>query len=690
MTITRIAADIGGTFTDIAALTDDGRLVTRKIPSTPGSYGDAVIEGVRGLVSGLGGDVGDLEEILHGCTVATNAILEHRGARTALVTTKGFRDVLELRRVRVPTLYDPLYEKPAPLVPRHLRFEVDERLDARGQVLRPVDEADVMAAIERMKALDVEAVAVCLLHSYANPDHERRIGAIIAAAMPGVYLSLSVDVLPQKREYERTSTTVINSYVGPPVKSYLDGMIASLASEGIGGRLMVMQSSGGMLDADSVLARPANIVECGPAAGVIGAQHMSEMFGLGDLITLDMGGTTAKASIVEKGKAIQADEYEVGSEMSANSPLVGGGGYVLKLPAIDISEVGAGGGSLAWLDRAGSLKVGPRSAGAVPGPACYGAGNEEPTVTDANVVLGYVNPESLARGTVPIDATLARRAIHDRIARPMGRDLLHCAFGIHGVANANMMRAVKAVTTYRGRDPRDFSLMAFGGNGGIHGMALAAVLQIRRVILPPAAGVFSAVGLLFSDIETSETAPFNHLASGVDPALAEAIFARLEARVAAIVGDGRDEIALTRIADARFLGQAFEIPTPLPDGTVTKQAIAETCRRFAAEHAARYGHDFGGQFPVEFVNLRARGARRPRRGDPVPDRRTQPRGTADRQVYFGPAVGMLTAPVITREMLSDLAERGPFVIEEYEGTAIVPPDWTARRDAIGNVIVEAS
>ena len=501
--ITRVAADIGGTFTDIAALTDDGRLVTCKVPSTPANYADAVVAGIGEMLADDAASLTAIEEVLHGCTVATNAILEHKGARTALVTTKGFRDVLELQRIRVPKLYDPLYEKPVPLVPRNLRFEVTERLSSDGAVVTPLDLADAEAIAERVRACDVDAIAVCFLHSFVNPEHERQVGAILRKIIPDAYISLSVDVLPQKGEYERTSTTVINAYVGPPVSRYLAAMMGQLSEAGIGGRLMVMQSNGGILDAESCLEKPAHIVECGPAAGVVGAERLAQKAGFENVITLDMGGTTAKASVIERGQISLADAYEVGGGMSSSSPLVGRGGYALKLPVIDIAEVGAGGGSIAWLDRAGSLKIGPESAGAEPGPACYGQGNEEPTVTDANLVLGYLNQLALAGGTVPIQAELAERAVADKIAKPMGRDLMETAYGIHTVANAAMMRAVRAVTTHRGRDPRDFTLVAFGGAGGLHAVDLARTLRIRYVVVPAAGGVFSAVGLLFSNLEVN-------------------------------------------------------------------------------------------------------------------------------------------------------------------------------------------
>ena len=692
-TVTRAAADIGGTFTDVAVLTPDGRLATRKLPSTPANYADAVIAGVRSLLEELGSPPGALEELLHGCTVATNAILEGKGAPTALLTTRGFRDVLELRRVRVPELYEPLYERPPPLVPRQLRFEIGERTGPRGEVLHPLEEAGVRAAAERIRTAGIEAVAVCYLHSFANPAHERRTGEILREMLPGAFVSLSVDVLPQKLEYERTSTTVINAYVGPPVERYVRSMVSQVEGAGIGGRLMVMQSSGGILDAGAVVENPARIVECGPAAGVIGAQHFAARAGFDNLITLDMGGTTAKASLIERGRVLFADEYEVGGGMSSRSALMGGGGYALKLPVIDISEVGAGGGSIAWLDKAGSLKVGPESAGAVPGPACYDTGNDEPTVTDANVVLGYLNPEALAGGTVPVRAERAQAAIASRLAEPLGRGVVETAFGVHTVANANMMKAVKAVTTYRGRDPRDFTLVAFGGSGGVHAVDLARVLQVERVVLPVAAGVFSALGLLFSNLEMNETAPFLHLAADAPLDEAEREYAALAEHIAAVVGGPREDIRFSRQADVRFAGQAYELTVPFGGagkGRLDPNAVSRLCERFEAEHLARYGHAFSGEFPVEIVNLRLVGTRRPSGiVEPAPfDPASRAGSEARRGVYFGPTAGLVDTPVIGRGRLGSEPRSGPFVIEEYEGTCVVPPDCTARLDRLGNVIIE--
>ena len=689
--VSRIAADIGGTFTDIAVLTESGQLATRKLPSTPPNFADAVVNGVTQLLDELNAPLDGVEQVLHGCTVATNAILEYKGAKTALITTRGFRDVLELQRVRMPMLYKPLYQKPVPLVPRRLRLEVTERLNADGSVHVPLDEADIAAAIDVIREEGVDAIAVCLLHSYVNPAHERRIGELIRAALPNVFLSLSVDVLPQMREYERTSTTVVNSYVGPPVASYMQAMVDKLAGAGIGARLMVMQSSGGMIDAASVIHRPAQIVECGPAAGVIGARQIGALSGYRDLITFDMGGTTAKASIIEAGQLSMAAEYEVGSGLSSSSALGGGGGYALKLPVIDISEVGAGGGSIVWLDKAGAMKVGPESGGAVPGPACYGNGGE-PTVTDANVILGYLNPVALAGGTVPIDASVSRKALETKIAKRLGRDVLETAYGVHLVANANMMRAVKAVTTYRGRDPRSFTMIAFGGNGGIHAVDLARSLQMKQVIVPLGAGVFSAVGLLFSDLELDELAPFHHIVEQASVADARRIFVELRKRIVAVLGVPDEKVRFQPQADARFKGQAFELTIPIDpqiletgEGKTIFSTLAEA---FRAEHIARYGHDFGGAFRVEIVNLRLVGTVETAAKQSItakPDTATHE--TAKRQVYFGPAHGLLETRIAGRSALTTSDQPGPMVIEEYEGTAVVPPDCLVRLDRAGNVVI---
>jgi N-methylhydantoinase A len=686
----RVAADIGGTFTDIALIFPDGRLATRKLPSTPDDYARGVVEGIVQLIEGESLAPEAIGEVLHACTVATNAILEGKGARTALVTTAGFRDVLEMRRIRVPRLYEPLYRKPPQLVPRRLRFEVAERLDARGEVVLPLDLASVDAVIEALRAAEVEAIAVCLLHSYANPSHELAIGEKLRAAFPGMFISLSCEILPEIREYERTSTTVINSLVGPPVRAYLQSLVEMLALKRLPARVLMMQSAGGVVDVRTVMKLPAQIVECGPAAGVIGARHVGAQAGYGNVISFDMGGTTAKASLIEHGALVRTDEYEVGGGISLSSRLVKGGGYALKLPVIDISEVGAGGGSIVWIDRGGSLKVGPHSAGAVPGPACYGRGGAEPTVTDANVVLGYLNPASLAGGTVPIERALSEKAITDKLAKPLGVGMMAAAWGIHEVVTTVMTRAVKTVTTYRGRDPRDFSIFAFGGNGGVHAVSLARSLGIGTVVLPPGAGVFSALGLLFADVEMNASASYLRDASVADPHDLEARYLKLERSLEIELDRPVAGIRHVRQADLRYFGQAFELTVAMTM-PVSAAGIAAARAAFEAEHERTYGHRLEGK-RVDIVTLRVTSAIDS--GGPKALRRESAAisraATGSRSAYFGPAAGSIDTPVIGRFDLDEAPRQGPFIVEEYEGTTVVPPDCAARRDAAGNIIITVS
>ncbi|MFV0243547.1 MAG: hydantoinase/oxoprolinase family protein [Qingshengfaniella sp.] len=683
----RIAADIGGTFTDVALIRGDSTIATRKVPSTPDDYARGVAEGILELVEVEGLTPADIGEVMHACTVATNAILEGKGAKTALITTEGFRDVLDMRRIRVPRLYDPLYEKPPALSPRRWRYEVTERLDFHGEVLTPLDEASVMAAIRAIRDAGVEAVAVCLLHSYANPAHERRIGALLAEHLPGVFVSLSVDVLPEIREYERTSTTVINSFVGPPVKTYLDSLRDRLATAGLPGQFFMMHSAGGIVDSRTVSAKPAQIVECGPAAGVIGARAVMLEAGFTDAITFDMGGTTAKASLIEGGHLVRADDYEVGGGISLSSKLAKGGGYALKLPVIDISEVGAGGGSIVWRDRAGALKVGPHSAGARPGPACYGTGGTEPTVTDANMVLGFLNPEALAGGAVPVDPDLSRAALTRVVADPMGIDLDRAAHGVHELVSTVMTRAVKSVTTFRGRDPRDFSMIAFGGNGGIHSVSLARALGVSTVIVPPGAGVLSALGLLYADIETSASTALLRRIDTVDPAMVAEGFAALARQVAMELGRGLEEVELIHEADFRYRGQAFELTLPFEEGQgLSPEAAARARTAFDTAHERTYGYRLA-DTPVEIVSLRVTARVRKGVGDLPEYRDVAPAPERQRAVYFGPEWGRVDTAIIDRAGLIAGSRQGPAIIEEYEGTTIVPPDCTARIDAKGNIVV---
>ncbi|MZR30731.1 hydantoinase/oxoprolinase family protein [Sneathiella litorea] len=682
-----VGSDIGGTFTDIVYIDKDGTLHTSKVPSTPENYGRGVVNGIHLLAKKQSLAISEMSEMVHGCTIATNAILEGKGAKTALITTRGFRDVLELRRIRVPKLYDPLYVKPQPLSPRNLRFEVTERLDSKGQVITELDENEVREIVKHIKKLDVTAVAVCFLHSYVNSDHEKRVGKILRELAPDLFISLSVDILPQIREYERTSTTVINAYVGPPVHKYLEEMEKDLRTSGCPATMMMMQSSGGTVSAKSVMVKPAQIIECGPAAGVVGSAYIAEKLGIKSAITFDMGGTTAKGSLIEDGELIYAENYEVGASMSSAGSITGGAGYALKLPVIDISEVGAGGGSIIRIDRAGSIKVGPDSAGSVPGPVCYGTGGLEPTVTDANVVTGFLSQEALAGGSVPIDATLSYKTIEEKIAKPLNLDVYQAAYGVHQVANATMVRAIKAVTTYRGRDPRDFSIFAFGGNGGVHGAGIARSLEVKQVIVPLAAGVFSAVGLMVAKRSVTVAGAFPAKLSSFDLNNANTLFDKLKKDADALIDLKENTPAYKLEAEMRYVGQAFELTVPLKKDFFDEEASAQLRIGFDEEHERRFGHKFDEGNNVEIVSLKVRAT------DPV-DRspqRLRQEGSytplSSRMVYYGDEFGLMKTPIVNRSEIQGTEWKGPVIIEEYEGTTIVPPDASVHRDQLDNLVI---
>jgi N-methylhydantoinase A len=690
----RIGVDIGGTFTDVVLMEADGTLSRHKLSSTPDDYGRAILVGIRALLAERALDPDDSEEIVHGTTVATNAILEHKGARTALVTTRGFRDVLELRRIRIPELYNLFYEKPEPLVPRRLRFEVDERIGPHGETIEPLSKASVTYAIERLRTSGVEAVAVCLLHSYVNDVHEREVGEMIAQALPDVYVTCSAEILPEIREYERSSTAVINSYLGPTVDRYLRALGKRLNEEGLRAPLLVMQSNGGIMTADVAAERPAQMVESGPAAGVIAVQALALRAGYRNVITLDMGGTTAKASAIEGGEVTQTSEYEVGAGINISSLLVSGGGYALKLPAIDVSEIGAGGGSIVWVDSGGRLQIGPQSAGAVPGPACYGAGGVEATVTDANVALGYINPSSIAGGGVRLHIDKAREALEERVARVMALPLLEAAFGVHAVASEKMVRSVKAVSTYRGRDPRDSVLFAFGGSGPIHAAGMARSLGIGRVVVPPAAGLLSAVGLLCSNIEHQSVRTFlRHADADAAGPLSEA-FAELEGQALAILGRegyARDRIVFNRFADLRYVGQGFELAVPVAKTALLNSAdVASMAERFGEEHLRTYGHR-GSSEQVEVMNVRLNARVNSLGPAPHEHLRVGDHGKqlmAERQAYFGREYGLLVTPVLGRSQLVAAAVQGPAIIEDYDSTCVIPPGCGVSADEWGNVVID--
>ncbi len=687
----RVGVDIGGTFTDIVFLDADGHIHTKKVSSSVDDYARAIVEGLRELFRETGLSGSDVGEILHGTTVGSNAILELKGAKTGLITTKGFRDVLEIRRLRMPRLYDLRWEKPPPLVERYLRREVDERVNGRGEVVTPLDPSDVERVLDRLLAEGIEAVAVCLLNAYANPLNERAIREIVRRRAPGLPCCVSSDVLPEIKEYERTSTTVINAYVMPIVQRYLTTLREGLAEIEARAPLLIMQSNGGLMSAEAAASLPMHIIESGPAAGVVGSQALARRMELPKVLTFDMGGTTAKASIIENGEVSRSSEIEVGGGILVGARLLTGAGYLLRVPAIDLAEVGAGGGSIVWIDPGGSLRVGPRSAGASPGPVSYDLGGTEPTLTDANIILGYLNPAYLCGGAVKLNAERSQAVFADRIAGPLGLPVAEAAYGAHLIAASNMIRAIRAVSSERGRDPREYVLFAFGGNGPLFAAAMARALEVRRIVVPLAPGLFSSFGLLYSDVQHHYVRTYRRRTRGVDLDELNAIWTRMDADARAqLAAEGFSGAAarIRRLVDLRYHGQSFELTIPVATARVDPPAIAELEEAFGREHERTYGHRAGPGEPMELVNLRviADGipdrprvpdrVRIDRPGDPLPNRR----------VYFGPEGGWVDTPVLRRPDLATLRP-GPCIVEEYDATCLVPPQAQAALDGLGNIVL---
>jgi len=682
----RVGADIGGTFTDLVFLRSDGQYSVRKVSTTMDDFSKGIVDGLTAFLSDEELTPDFVSEIVHGTTIATNAILENKGVRTALVTTKGFRDVLEFRRLRFPDLFSLDYTPPKPLVPRRRRFGVDERMMHDGSVRRPLDETSLDCVLNDLEEAKPDAIAICLLHSYANPDHEQRVTEAVRDRFPDIYVSASIDVLPEIREYERTSTTVINSYIGPIVDSYLKSMRLRLDSENVRVPISIMQSNGGVMSYAAARRTPSRIIESGPAAGVVEAHQLSKRLGLKDVITFDMGGTTAKASLIEDGERNLTTEHEVGAGIQLSSRLVKGRGHALKLPVIDIAEVGAGGGSIVRIDPGGALRVGPESAGADPGPACYRQGGTDATVTDANVVLGYINPTAIAGGTVDVDLEAAREALDRSAAKQLGIDTTDAAYGVYAVANTTMIRAIKSVTTFRGRDPRDFTLMAFGGSGPVHAALIARSLGIRQIIVPGSPGVFSALGLL----EALPEYGFSRTLIA-DPAQVSAdviidAFDQLESSSLERLKDEALNEAITgswsRTADLRYRGQAYEL-TVTADTGPNDDLLGMIVERFHQEHERTYGRRASDE-PVDLITIRSTYRIDAERIVPesvnIPQEQQQPR-----QAYFGREQGWMLTPVITREELTRSFRSGPLIVEEYDSTTLIPPGTDARIDEQGNI-----
>lgn len=688
-----LGIDIGGTFTDIVLLRSDGELFSKKLLSTPADYSLAIEEGVAELMQGAGVSGSQIIELAHGTTIATNALIERRGALVALITTRGFRDVLELGRFRSPRLYDLKFRKPDPLVERRLRFEVTERCDANGNVLQPLDESELGAIADAIEKENVQAIAVCFINAHVNPANEQAAVRYLAARLPQVSVSASTQLVPQIGEYERTSTTVVNAYLRPVVEHYVTSLSRRLGRLRITAPLMIMQSSGGVLPGPLVAKMPIFIIESGPAAGALGAQRLGMHLGLGDLIVFDMGGTTAKACIVHGNQLALAPDTEVGGSAALGARMIKGAGFIVQVPTIDIAEVGAGGGSIAAVDAAGGLLVGPRSAGAEPGPICYDRGGVQPTVTDANLLLGYLNPKSLVGGDLKLNFRKAQAAIAELGAR-VQLSPTETAYGIHLIANANMMRALQAVTSERGRDPAHFSLLAIGGNGGVHAANLAESLNVQRIIVPPVAGLFSALGMLFADVEHQLiTAFFRRVDSITAQDVNDAVAAQMRDAVQLLATEGyktADEREVMVYADVKYVGQTAPLSIRLPGFPVTDAMIGDLRGTYGDLHQQTYGYRSDRE-PLQFVSLKVVGRGIPK-SSRVPGRVSRAQEsiarTGVRRAYFGPGHGWMDTRLMPRTALSDVAVAGPLIIEEYDTTTVVRPHWNARLDGWNNLIIE--
>ena len=695
MTEWAIGIDIGGTFTDVVALDyAAGKSRSLKVLTTPGDPADAVLDGVNQLIEECRIDPPEVRRIVHATTLFTNSLIERHGTCTGLLINRGFKDVIEIGHERKFDLYDLTIERAPPLVPRNLRAEICGRLDAKGREVAPLDAADVRAATAKLVELGVESIAVCLLHSYASASHERTVGEWIRRDFPQLEVTLSADVAPVIREFERISTTVANAYIKPLASRYLNALEVRLSALGLRCGVLMMLSNGGLCHIAEAKRNPIELLESGPAAGAIAAAR----YGLGDgqthLLAFDMGGTTAKLSLIEHGQPAIA----FGFEAARRKRFAEGSGLPIRITTVDLIEIGAGGGSIAREDQLGLLKVGPESAGAVPGPACYGRGGCEPTVTDANLILGYLNAEYFAGGTLPIERGQADAAIA-RIGAALARDAIDVAWGMHDIVAENMASAARVHVAERGRDPRDFVLLCTGGNGPVHAYYVAQKIGVRTIICPPAAGVASAYGLLVASARADRSRTMNFRPSTDPLETIEQAFSALETaarssleRLAQTFGP----ITLARQADGRFVGQGFNLSVKLPDGPYAggrSGAEAEVRARLIATFEAGYRENFGRtppDVPVELVNLRVAGHAPPRTlftpealGDGA-----APAPKEVRRVYFKEAGGYLPTPIYERAMLAaGFRACGPLLIEDASSSLVVGPKGRVEQLASGNLII---
>jgi N-methylhydantoinase A len=681
----RVGFDVGGTFTDFVLQAPSGELTTGKRLTTYPDPAAACLAGLDELIERAGVPWAALGQAVHGTTLGSNVVIERKARGVGLLTTRGFRDVLILGREKRYQVYDLQIEKPLPLIPRRCIGEVTERVLADGSVRTPLDEADARRAIRDLAARGVTTLAICLLHAYLNPAHEKRLAVLAAEEAPHLAVTLSHEVSPTFREYERTSTTVVNAYVMTAIRDYLRGLQAALAERGYPGRLFVMQSSGGVATAEAMERYPVRMIESGPAAGALMAAVYGELTGQRDLIAFDMGGTTAKLALIEQGRPFTTTAFEL--HRVDNAP---GSGLPMNIQAIDLVEIGAGGGSIAR-PRLGVIAVGPQSASSTPGPVCYGRGGEEPTVTDANLALGYLNPEYFAGGAMRLHLGGAVRAIESRLAQPLGLSLDQAAWGIHAIVNTNMELATRVVSIERGRDPRALTLVAFGGSGPVHGCRLAQALGVPRVILPAAAGVTAAIGLLAAEVRFDVSRTYVRRLDALPPGPLNAMYDEMAAQAMEVVRDSAlgGAAHVVRSVDARYVGQGYELTVPVPSGPLDAAALARVRASFDEIYAARYGYAQPAE-PVEVVTWKLSaigGAPRVALAKAATTSETSPLKSR-RRAYFPEIGGWVDCPIYDRyHLAAGLQIAGPAIVEERESTSVLPPGSVATVDEYANLIV---
>ena len=677
----RLSVDVGGTFTDIVLFDDETRTIhTTKVPSTTYDQSVGLIDGIKKICAQVGIGYDQITYFIHGTTVATNALLERKGAKTALITTKGFKDVLEIGKQRRPSLYDFWAKRPKPPIPRHLIFEVPERVLFDGTVELPLNEEDAREVARKIKAENVESVAVCFLNSYQNGENELVMKKILREELPGIAIAISYETLPEIREYERTCTTAVNAYLMPKVQMYINNLVEKKDALGVKPDLHVMQSNGGIMSADVAANRSVHTVFSGPAGGVLGGIYISELIGDENVITMDMGGTSTDIVLIEKGKIRLTTDGEIGN-------------FPIKVPMIEMHTIGTGGGSLAWIDLGGTLRLGPESCGAIPGPACYNQGGTKPSVTDANLLMGRLDSGAFLGGEKKLYPENAKVAVMNEVGSKIGMSDIECAQGIVHIANANMCGGVKVISTQKGYDLREFSLISFGGAGSLHAAKIARELGMKRVIVPPYPGNFSAIGAEMAEVRYDYVRTVVKKVCDMEPEQYNTVFAQMvQEAIGHLDKEGFDpeHIAMTGIADMRYAGQAWELSVPIPVQVESRKELENIIASFQEIHQRTYGYTME-ENEVVFVNLRLSAIgvipKLEFKAEEHLRNNAQEALKGTRTVYFDE--GPLNTSIYQRELLCKGSElKGPAIIEEYASTIVVLPGDIARVDAYGNVIIE--